>query len=428
MIGFGILIGIVFPFFVMLFGVKPAVALSPFFVTACILAGAFVGSINIFLTRSFVVRRLETTTKKMIFINENVLLSAQGVLHEPCDYQTCQIDEASDDAIGQNAKAFNQLVETLSITMRGGELLGHLDVETIANVSLSDILSITNSMAGCILIEKEGELRVVASFGLIDTEYLTTNKIMLSVASNRPAVKVSFSEDVFLDGVLSRVRPKEILIEPLEINGARIGVVLAASMHPYSQTNIEHFRVQLKNLSMAIHNAIIHEQIKELAAIDPLTGIYNRRYGLARLKEEQARSFKNNSPLGIAMMDLDHFKRINDNYGHLAGDKVLVTCIRIVKNMLREGDFVLRYGGEEFLIVLPGASLRDTFELIDKIRRVIEASIVQYIEFEIRITASMGFASIPETGILEQDDLLARIDEALYIAKETGRNRVVPVK
>ena len=179
---------------------------------------------------------------------------------------------------------------------------------------------------------------------------------------------------------------------------------------------------------MAIHNETIHEQIQELAAIDPLTGIYNRRFGLTRLKDEMTRSYRNSSPLGVAMMDIDHFKHLNDNYGHLAGDKALVSCAKTVKNLLREGDFVLRYGGEEFLIVLPGASMKDTFELVEKIRRVIEENIINYGEFKIRFTASMGVASIPENKLLGEDELISRVDEALYIAKESGRNRVIQVR
>lgn len=424
MIGFGIVIGIAFPFFVILFGVSRSIALSPFFIIACVAAGAFVGGINILLSRAVVIRRLETTTEKMLHIKDNVMKAAQGVPHTECDFQTCQLKVDSSDAIGRNAQAYNQLVETLSVTMRGEELLSHLDIDTIVTMSLSEILRITDSAAGCIFIEKEGDLLIAATFGLKDNEGLTQNKIILSVASNHNAVHMKFPEDISIDGILLTVKPREILVEPLEFNGARIGVVLTASINGYESGSVDRLRVQLKSLSMALHNATIHEQIQELAAIDPLTGIYNRRFGLARLKDEMSRSYRNNSPLGVAMMDLDHFKRVNDNYGHLAGDKVLVSCAKIAKNMLREGDIILRYGGEEFLIILPGASAKDAFELTEKIRRVMEENVVHYGEFEIRTTTSIGITSIPENKILGQDELLSSVDEALYIAKESGRNRV----
>ncbi len=428
MIGFGIVIGIVFPFFVMLFGVSRSIALSPFFIAACVLAGAFVGGINILLSKTIVIRRLENSTQKMLLIKDNVMKAAQGVSHTECDFETCQLEVDSDDAIGQNAQAYNQLVETLSVTMNGENLLSHLDIETITHLSLLEILKITNSIAGCIFIEKEGELLVTESFGIKDVEQLSQNKIILSVASDHAAVHLRFPDDITIDGILSTMQPKEILVEPLEYNGARIGVVLAASIEQYTSAGIDRLKIQLKSLSMAIHNATIHEQIQELAAIDPLTGIYNRRFGLSRLKDEISRSCKNNSPLGIAMMDLDHFKRINDNYGHLAGDKVLVTCSKIAKNLLREGDFILRYGGEEFLLILPGASIKDTHALTEKIRRIMGETIIHYGEFEIRVTPSIGIASIPENEIFDQDALLSKVDEALYVAKESGRNRIVAVK
>lgn len=129
-------------------------------------------------------------------------------------------------------------------------------------------------------------------------------------------------------------------------------------------------------------------------------------------------------PLGVGILDLDHFKKINDNYGHLAGDKVLASCTKIIKNLLRDGDIVLRYGGEEFLIVLPGASMKDTAFIAEKIRRVIEDNQIYYGEFKISVTCSMGITSIPEGNFLSAEELLKKIDEALYFSKSNVRNTV----
>ncbi len=428
MIGFGIIIGIVFPFFVMIFGIERSVALSPFFVGSCIAAGACVGFVNIALSRSIVIKRLKNTTDKMIMITKNVKEVAQGKAHEKCEFEHCQLRVDSEDEIGRNAKAYNALVETLAISMSGEELISHLDHESIVTKSLDQMIEATGSSAGCIFIEKEGDLAVAQSFGIRDVELLCRNETILSVASKHNSAHIKFPPDIIIDSILVNSRPKEILVEPLEFNGVRIGVVLVASTTEYDQSKIEKIRIQLKNLSLALHNAIIHEQIQELAAIDPLTGIFNRRFGLGRLKEEYSRSIRANSPLGIAMLDLDHFKKVNDNYGHLAGDKVLVNCSKLMKNLLRDGDVLMRYGGEEFLMLLPGASMKDTMELADKIRRVIEDNHVPYGDFEIKITCSMGIGSIPECSVLSEDDLLYKVDKALYLSKENGRNQITKVK
>lgn len=431
MIGFGILIGIIFPFFVMIFGIKPQVALSPFFVSSCIMAGACVGVVNIILTRTILVKRLKATTDKMILIKNNVMAVAQGVEHERCDFEVCQLRVDSNDEIGRNAEAYNSLVETLALTMSGEELISHLDPAAIVTLSLDQMLKETDSFAGCIFIEKEGDLTVAHSFGFKEIESLTKNELVLSVASDHKPIHVKYPDepdDIVIDGILSAIRPKEILVEPLQFNGVRIGVTLIATITAYDLPKINKLRIQLKNLSLALHNAIIHEQIRELAAVDPLTGVFNRRFGLSRFKDEFSRSIRTNSPLGVALLDLDHFKKVNDNYGHLAGDKVLVSCAKLIKNALRDGDVLLRYGGEEFLLVLPGASLNDTLIISEKVRRIIEESQVIYGDFKIKITCSMGFASIPEANILSEEVLLSRVDDALYQSKNNGRNQISQAK
>lgn len=428
MIGFGILIGIIFPFFVMVFGIEPKIALSPFFVLSCIMAGACVGVVNIILTRTILVKRLKTTTDKMILIKNNVMAVAQGLNHEKCDFEVCQLKVNSDDEIGRNADAYNALVETLALTMSGEELISHLDHEAIVHLSLDQILEVTKSSAGCIFIEKEGELIVAHSFGFKEVEALKENEIVLSVAASHNSVHIKYPDDIIIDGILTDIRPKEILVEPLKFNGVRIGVALVATTLEYESQAINKLRIQLKNLSLALHNAIIHEQIQELAAVDPLTGIFNRRFGITRLKDEFARSIRTNSPLGVVMLDLDHFKKINDNFGHLAGDKVLVSSAKIIKNSLRDGDVLLRYGGEEFLLVLPGASLNDTQFITEKIRRIIEDSEVIYGDLRIKVTCSMGMTSIPEFTVFSEEVLISKVDEALYFSKNNGRNQVTQAK
>lgn len=428
LIGFGICIGIIFPFFMLLFGVDKSVALSPLFIIACISAGAIVGTVNIIIIKRVLIKRLKEMTVKMNMIKNNVIDVARGKSGEKCNLSECQILIDSDDEVGESIHTYNHLVRTLSLTMSGETLISQLDQSTIVDRALPHILRETNSIAGGIFVEKEGELVCIKDFGIKRIQDLCSNDIIISVANKGDKVHMKYPEDIIVDGILTEIRPKEILVEPLSFNGVRIGVIILASVYEYMNGQIENLGILLKNLSLALHNSEIHEQIQRLAAIDPLTNLFNRRFGMTRLKDEYARSIRTNIPLGIIILDLDNFKKVNDNYGHLGGDKVLVTTAKLIKKNAREGDIVIRYGGEEFLMILPGASLENTYNLAEKIRRNIEDSVISYGDFKIKVTSSFGITSIPEKDYSDEVEVLSAVDEALYLSKENGRNQTTYAK
>lgn len=424
MIGFGIFIGIVFPFFSLAFGIDKGIALSPMFVIACIMAGAFVGGVNIVLTRLVLVNRLKTMTDKMDMIKKNVIDVAQGKEDTQCDLSVCQLTVDSNDEIGANAIAFNELVETLALNMSGEKLVTELDKEVVSQKALQQIIAETKSTAGSILIEKEGELILLDSYGLKYTEDLCNNKMVLRVVSDESFVSYKLPEDIIIDGIIANIQPREVIVKSLIFNNIQIGVILIATTNKYSESDIEKLGILTNNLSLALQNAIIHEQIQKLAAVDPLTNVFNRRFGTIRLKDEYARSVRMNVSLGLIMLDLDHFKKVNDNYGHLAGDKVLVTVSKLIKNALRDGDIVIRYGGEEFIVILPGASQVNTRAIGEKLRRIIEENIISFGDLSIHVTASIGAGSMPEDQYNSETRFLDAVDKALYVAKGKGRNQV----
>ncbi|MBT8093167.1 MAG: GGDEF domain-containing protein, partial [Gammaproteobacteria bacterium] len=175
----------------------------------------------------------------------------------------------------------------------------------------------------------------------------------------------------------------------------------------------------------ALSNAMKHGDLQRIAALDPLTNCYNRRFGLTRLREEFSRSQRHESPLGVIMFDIDHFKSINDSHGHLIGDRMLANVAKVAKANLREGDILVRYGGEEFLCILPGATTEGAAEACERIRHTIEEMTVRDRGQTIRCTVSLGFASIPATSAEDETALIQVTDEALYRAKNDGRNRTV---
>ncbi len=164
------------------------------------------------------------------------------------------------------------------------------------------------------------------------------------------------------------------------------------------------------------------EQLQQLARIDHLTCIYNRRAILELLKQELARSRRENLHLSLAMLDIDHFKKVNDQYGHKIGDLVLLECVRRIEEVLRQYDQLGRVGGEEFLIVLPHTNLEQAKQISFRIKDNICSQPIQVQEATINCSASLGVISWELDCNLDQ--LLIDVDAALYRAKESGRNMV----
>lgn len=165
------------------------------------------------------------------------------------------------------------------------------------------------------------------------------------------------------------------------------------------------------------------EELRFRAMHDALTGISNRGAILDTLRREQSRQGREGGSFGIVMVDLDHFKRINDTYGHMCGDVVLQEASKRMRASVRPYDTIGRYGGEEFLIVVPSSDGLGTMGLAERIRKAIESTPVTTHWGEVPITASLGIAASESTNPLDPDTLLRLADEALYRAKEQGRNR-----
>lgn len=163
--------------------------------------------------------------------------------------------------------------------------------------------------------------------------------------------------------------------------------------------------------------------LQELAMHDPLTGLYNRRFLDAVMTRELARSQREGKPLAVIMLDLDYFKKVNDEFSHAAGDEVLKALARLLTQDARESDLICRYGGEEFVAVMPDMATTQALERVESWRKQLEATRVVHNDFKISVTMSAGIAVFPEHG-KNPDLLLTRADEMLYQSKREGRNRV----
>jgi diguanylate cyclase (GGDEF)-like protein len=179
-----------------------------------------------------------------------------------------------------------------------------------------------------------------------------------------------------------------------------------------------------EHVSLAIANVKLRDQLRDQSIRDPLTGLYNRRYMLETCRREFSRATRTGQSVSILSIDVDHFKKFNDNHGHDAGDMVLRAVGQCLENLFRTEDIPCRFGGEEFVVILPGADAKTAAHRAEVLRGSVEGIVVRYLEKDLpRITVSIGVAAYPGGGDNAQTVLKAA-DQALYRAKEMGRNRV----
>jgi len=178
-----------------------------------------------------------------------------------------------------------------------------------------------------------------------------------------------------------------------------------------------------KQIGISLERARLFQEVQSLALTDPLTGLHNRRSSFQLGKVEFSRAQRMNRPLSCMMLDIDHFKQVNDNYGHQGGDQILLEFANRCKDSVREMDLVGRYGGEEIIIILPETDLITALQIAERTCASIAGTPMKIRQQEINVTASIGVAAKDEnTDQLET--LIARADQAMYIAKHKGRNLV----
>jgi diguanylate cyclase (GGDEF)-like protein len=213
---------------------------------------------------------------------------------------------------------------------------------------------------------------------------------------------------------------------PMISQGDVIGVlVIAADRDEGNPLEQAHVATLAEQLSLAISNVSLRDTLRHQSTVDPLTGLYNRRFFDESLKRELARAQRSGSACSVVMMDLDHFKRVNDTYGHDGGDLVLQAASRAIQQRVRASDVVCRYGGEELVLMLPDCGAEEAAKCAEAIRLSLSAIVIQHAGQLISgITASFGVAQWPGHGDGEYN-LLQAADRALYAAKKSGRNKVM---
>jgi diguanylate cyclase (GGDEF)-like protein len=207
---------------------------------------------------------------------------------------------------------------------------------------------------------------------------------------------------------------------PLVINKATTGYLVASGIGGKDK---EKFHILTQQFLIGIRRAILYQKVQELTITDSLTQVFNRRYFLERFNEEFDRSRKFKYNLSFLIVDIDHFKNINDNYGHLVGDAILREITKTIKENIRQIDFMGRYGGEELSIILIETDKGPARLAAERIRQSIESRRFAVYDENLKVTISIGISTFPEDAN-DTAQLIDKADKALYKAKLEGRNRV----
>ncbi|MCL6613437.1 MAG: sensor domain-containing diguanylate cyclase [Firmicutes bacterium] len=317
--------------------------------------------------------------------------------------------------------------ETYALYLIEQYIAAELDLDKILPKVTDVLLGLLGGRSCSIMrVDEEGScLRQVAVSGPNGEELsfpLAEHPLARCWAENRALSHADLSEE---EWAFWRARGTNgLLCQPLGTKTERVGLILVE--YDYLPKSLEEHRDLLAlvagQLSLALENAYLYQEVRLMANHDALTGLANRHFFREKLTEEMATAGEER-PLSAVIIDLDHFKRVNDEYGHEAGDEVLRFMARLLLEEAGEEATVARYGGEEFVILLPGRSSAEAAVMAEGIRQKLKAASCRWEGHEIRITASFGVASFPEQA-RDRRTLLRLADRALYEAKRE-RDKVV---
>lgn len=431
MIGCGLGTGAVIPFFLALLGIPAEHSLHWSSFLGLTVSGVAVAGLNFLLVHKVVRPELRSLVRGMREVEDAFreatftgLWSAEGA-------GAANLPVTSRDEIGETAQAFNELVAELvrvqSLESASSELSealsSKLDLEELADQAIDLLLHHTDAVAGALVVEQDDALTVVANHGLSDPQRLLQSDHVLRALRTNQVQFVRISPDVLIEGVIGDFQPRQVLVFPVAFEQRSLGALVLASEALFGKDAMWLLRIFQQGMGLALNNALTHERLQQIAARDPLTGLYNRRFGMERLEHEFQQAVRHHTPLGAMIFDLDFFKHINDNHGHLAGDGVLKEIAALARKNFRDTDVLVRYGGEEFVVVMPGASEEVLRRTGERLRAAVEEHAFVHGEQRIPVTVSVGQA-VFTPGLLAAEDLLRQADEALYASKGAGRNRV----
>jgi len=308
---------------------------------------------------------------------------------------------------------------------------------SLINLTIQDALVADTYFLG---IVRENEIHLDLFYD--DGEYFNGTRVPLDgtlsgwvIKQQRELFLPDLRQNVQLDGVGNFVMGKEktsLSWMGVPLKAANVtGIIALGSYAPnsFDQADMELLSNLAQHVTLALDNTIRHAQVEEQTRLDSLTGVYNHGYFLKRLAEQAEESSLTETPLSLIMLDIDYFKRYNDTFGHLVGDRILNALCTVIKQHVKQHDAVGRWGGEEFIISLPGATGPQAMHVAERIGETLQ--LLQVEDRDQKMvpipTISQGIAVFPD----EANEIFRLIDIAdrrLYIAKERGRNQIEPAE
>jgi len=220
-------------------------------------------------------------------------------------------------------------------------------------------------------------------------------------------------------------RPFELEI-PLISHGKLLGLLqMESRQQDFTEKDRRSFSIFANSTAIAIDNGRMHKKMQDLTIMDDLTGLFNYRFFRSKLSDEMRRADRYHQQMGLLMIDIDHFKDLNDTQGHQTGNIILQELASVLKQSVRDVDIVARYGGEEFMVILPQTDLENGRKIAERIRSQVEIAYFSNSQGQryIKLTVSIGIVGYPN-GVLSANQLLEKADKAMYQAKKDGRNRI----
>ncbi len=312
------------------------------------------------------------------------------------------------------------------------ELATEFDLNSLLSKILESARSLLSADTGELSLyePEEDQLRVVASCGFDkdtggDIVPMGEGLMGLSAQTKQPLLVKNYQKWENRSPRYSTLVLEEAVGAPMLSGGVLLGSVVLGSFQPntFDASSMDLLNLFVQQASLAIHNARLFEQLNDLAVTDTLTGLFNRRHFFYQAETLVIRAQRYSSPLSAVMIDLDHFKEINDTFGHSAGDHVLREVARVLSAALRKSDLIGRYGGEEFCVLLPEIDLEEARAAAERLRQEVFNLQIPTLKGTAAVTASLGVATLNLSGET-LDQLLQRADAALYRAKRAGRNAV----
>lgn len=430
----GVLIGLAFPHVLVMYGFAAEQVLTLNFYIVSQIAGQIVGLISFVLIAMVVRPHLRELSSKMSQMADGINAKGDWDYTKNCSDDLCKMHVSSADEVGVSAKAYNDLLMAL-LDSHEAELVytqlsevtsDNLDPQYLSKEIIELLIKSSKVDAAAILIAQKGAVRLEYEQGIYQADSLLVHDAVLEVFKSGQPHYLKMPKFIEMDAVLTRFPPAEVFINPIEFKGTVLGVMVAATCSELADERTHNtLKLFTRSMGLALNNALIHSKFQRLAAYDALTNVYNRRFGLSHLKEDFSRAVRDQTALSVIMIDIDHFKAVNDTYGHLVGDKIITIIASILKNASREGDIVVRYGGEEFLMILPGASVKNAAGLAERIRHQVKDTICKEGDQQIILTVSLGVSGYLENQPGDEVALIDQADQALYNAKHSGRNQVV---